>query len=424
MMNGGSHEHGHHPPSRLGSHPPGSVTPFPIDAGRSPPPPPPPPKKSKENGTAPSLLEIQQMQGQAKDVSRRDEWVQAQRQPGRSNRQSHQEPSPTAGGDFPPPSRQMAINGPDPPHGSVAPSQPIAPSSSALNASNLSPSQAPLYLPPGARPASPPSQLRPASVTRPSYHSHPAHSQTSIMTASTDPHGVNGDDAYNKTPKAAGRDRGYSSASASGRGGELDAQAQPHIPNGKLPRSPQPPSSTRSPLANSVAQVDTHHPLPAPPHIYASAPPPFPVPHPTPPSSHPPVEEMLGLNIPNGVDRREADYDMSRANDKEKKKFWGGWGGNKAKERGRDAENNYGSSRPSMDEGRRSVEMWREADNAKPSSHGHGEDDHRGRLLGIDLGRGRDGPAQLETVTGAIRAWLTALQTTWTDYSRNVVRIS
>lgn len=110
---------------------------------------------------------------------------------------------------------------------------------------------------------------------------------------------------------------------------------------------------------------------------------------------------------------RDLDGDTPKALDKEKKKFWGmGWGDKKDKSSRRDFD----------DDGSRSVEMWRDGD--LPSAHGLGEEEPRGRLLGLDLGRNRDAPLgskHEETVTMAISK-PHLKQHCKTDISRNAMR--
>lgn len=86
---------------------------------------------------------------------------------------------------------------------------------------------------------------------------------------------------------------------------------------------------------------------------------------------------------------------------KEKKKFWGMDWSKKDKEKGGKKE----LERPSNEEPRRSAE-WRPDE--RGSSTGHTEDDsHRGRVLGLDIGRftqhGPAHPATTDSVTTAIR---------------------
>lgn len=86
---------------------------------------------------------------------------------------------------------------------------------------------------------------------------------------------------------------------------------------------------------------------------------------------------------------RELDGDTPKPIDKEKKKFWGmGWVDKKDKGRRED------------EDGRRSFEMWRDHD----GQAGHVEEPPRGRLLGLDFGRGDQTlhPAPSESVTWAI----------------------
>lgn len=409
----------HEPKMRFGSHPPkGGVTPFPIDLGRErererelpPPPNQKLEKKGKEKNAPPSLLEIQQMQDQ-KDMSRRDEWIQSQRQPTRPPRPPQHENLDGADGraGYTHPkqtnARHMNSNGVDLPYGSTPPGgTPVTPVSvvipSPTKQSPSKPTQGALYLPPGARSPSTPPLNRPGTPTRPSYPSSHGHSQNSENTSTAPYSAPLGEVEPHPAPRAA-RERGLSSASRVS-DPEIHPPSAIPPPNGKLQKQPPQSQAFRSPLANPYAsQLDGHLNLPAVhphPQLVSEAP------LPSIPNSLYPVDEMKGMKLSNGPDRRETDVDLPKASDKEKKKFWGmGWGDKKDK--GRDRRE---MEVPLAANDRRpSVDVWRDG-HTPPAASGYGEDESRGRLLGLDFGRGRDQPSIADGVTPAIGTILLA----------------
>ncbi|ORX33522.1 hypothetical protein BD324DRAFT_639653 [Kockovaella imperatae] len=174
----------------LDSRPKHGVTPFPVDLGTNR-----PTGKGKDRSmpnshTAPSLLEIQQMQAHAQEQerdSRRDQWLASQRI-------SPQEEGSWVG---------------SPPQG--------------------------LYLPPGARPPSPQQHTLPRSSTPTRPY---APSQSSYST-SHGQHGVEPMEQF-QSPNTRNRDRGYSAGSNSQRSDHEHANY------------PAPPPVMRSPLANNA----------------------------------------------------------------------------------------------------------------------------------------------------------------------------
>ena len=372
-----NHHHHDHKPRQ------GSVTPFPVDLGRDPPQPPQPPTHSKSvsrktkdkssTSTAPSLLEIQQIQAQVdRDREmRRDEWLAAQRA---ANAPSRPSPSPARAFENAPSPDGWTVVSNDP-----TPSHP-SPASTATQT---------LYLPPGARPPSPPAQFRPATPTRPRIPSM-GHSQTSLKSA-----GYPDMDPYvNSTPRA-GRERGYSSASGSGRGSDLESSAHGH--GSSLPpitSKHSQPHTIRSPLSNPFATPDPlnsmANPVSYPAHPFATAQPVMPI-------ERSLVEEMSAIRV-EGPTPEEVPKDTLA---KEKKKFWGRAWPDK-KEKGRMDRSPARDPRPSQE--------WSNGDVASmpPSSHGHGASDdesHRGKIMGLDFItlKKESNPSQVESVTTAIR---------------------
>jgi len=365
-----------------------------IGRERDPPPPPPPPpphperkgEEKKERNAAPSMLEIQQMQG--RDASRRDEWIQSQRQAPRPPRPHHHEPPDTPvglTGGMESTGRYAASNGHDPPFGFAPPlpaptpvtSAPVNPNSNSTTPTN---SQSALYLPPRARSPSTPPIPQPGTPTRPGYPLS-GHTQTNLVT-STGPYVVNVGELETQGTPRRGRERGYSSASASGRGSDLESSSHGHMTspvppfNGKLHKQSQPPHAVRSPLVNSYGnQTEPHPALPEHPHYSVESAPP-PLPNPFPPT------EAQGMKLHNGPDRRESDVDTPKALDKDKKKFWGmGWG---ERNKGREIATTDGSM---PGDRRADLDRSRENQASAIGSHGHGEEEPRGRLLGLDFGR-------------------------------------
>ena len=388
--------------------------------------------KGKDKGmvystTAPSLLEIQQMQAEnhpdMERDSRRDQWLATQRSP---------PPLPP-----PPPVKRQSLGGADgygmgsSPEGwsvisgNITPGG-VPPSSPSNNSTPTIQGNPALFLPPGARPPSPTSQMRPGTPTRPAY----ANSQSSYSTshtASYAPHGPNGPipemDPFT-SPIRVSRDRGYSSASGSLRSdhdGPISNLGHPPVQ--KLSKPPPHIPQGRSPLANS-------YPSPPPPNDPSS----FPQAHPyKPPSSSPqrppshlpfppqqyapPTDQMAAIRIegptPSEQDPPPKDRDTSKEG-KERKKFWGvGWGDKRDRS---DRDRNRASGGADHDAASRFVESFpgSEPGSQQHSSQGHGDNGPEEavkstKVLGVDLGmfKGKDkaNVSQMETVSAAISTY-------------------
>ena len=392
---------------RFGNHPKGggtaNVTPFPIDMGRQQHT---PQMEGKEKNTARSLSEIQRLQGQS-DLSRRDEWVQTQRKPERGPRSAQPElmtggaPDEWSGKS----ERNKASDSQDPSYSSApplfSPPAPISYTVASLSSHPISngttptASQTALFLPPGARPLSPLTALRPATPTRPSYPPSLGQSQSSTLASP----GPGAQVESYPTPSMTGsRERGYSSASASARDSDLDSSTHGHftnpIPpsNGKDQKQSLPLAPVRSPLANSYEFQGVSDPvLPLP----KSAPPLPPLPKP----NAQPSGETNEIKLSIGPDGRDYEGDTPKALDREKKKFWGMGRRDKTKDRRDSALPNrsYEDARQSLD--------FRRDDGVTLSSLGHGEDDHRNELRGR-IHQGLRPPRQEDSVTIAISMWI------------------
>ena len=382
-----------HPKGGSGGGTTGSVTPFPIEIGREQPA---PQMKGKEKNTARSLMEIQQLQGQS-DVSRRDEWVQTQRKPERGPRPAQTEmiiggaPDDWSGKN----ERSKASDGHDPPL--FLPPAPnlhnVAPMAnhSLINGSTPTPSQPALFLPPGARPSSSPTALRPGTPTRPSYTESLGHSQSSILTSPGPGPPL---EPYPPSSMTGSRDRGYSSASASARESDLDSSAHGHVSapvplsNGKHPKQSFPPAPVRSPLANSYEFPGVSNPiLPLP----KSASPLQPLPT----TNTQPFNDLKEVKLSIGPDGRDDDGDTPKAMERDKKKFWGMGRKDKTKDRRDSAVPNR-----SYEDARQSAEFWRN-DGVALSSLVQGEDEYRGEHRGR-LQQGSRPLRQEDSVTTAI----------------------
>ncbi|WVR04273.1 hypothetical protein IAU60_001273 [Kwoniella sp. DSM 27419] len=461
--------HHHEPHSRwFGLSHQSEVTPYPVDAGRepaassggqkqTPPQVPSSGRKGKERVSsgqgghhAPSLLEIQQMQDREQAMrpgpstpSRQHPVPQPRRSRGDSNppRQGAPDGWPTSSNGFDPPYRSSTDTDPLPIPQAAFVGSPNQPSSHSPSSATTA-----LYLPPGARPATPP------SVARPPYAStNSRHSQSSLNSLTGPQYGNSGrpnDDMYNMAPQPiGGRERGHSIASATGsvsarsdHESNLSA-SHAHGPfpsntsnNGhagaspsKLQKPMQLPHPSRSPLVNSynpMPDPSSYTAFPAPrPYSQTQAPPVITQSNPTPTSettSNPfaaSLDETPSMQQSNAVNlaRRGSQADHG----KEKKRgFWGmNW--SKGKDKDKDKERREGFAgieewpRQSMEDPDRSMEAWR-ADESQPSStqghsmsHGHEHEEvPRGRLLGLDFGGGKkekdQHPHQANDVTSAI----------------------
>lgn len=453
--------HHHEQKVKLGK---STVTPFPIDAGGpggvapvgaspgqqagyggaqydpSAPQPAPAPRKGKERTSVPTLAEIQE---QGLDLSRRDEWLAAQRgerAPASAPAPRHPKYRRDSRADAEPYTDEGTVvapahaksrappNGNDPPYQNSPMIPTPVPRPTGLPPQQPSPSHMPhlqqtphndLLLPPGARPPSPPHSLRSGTPTR----GHAPQPDQNVY----------GDYDELEAPRARHRTRAESGASlaASTRSSEHDGSRETHgqslstshgrsqgglsagshgLP-GKMTKfpSPAPPAHHfRSPLANAYALPDGNQSQ----YVTTGQPRPFPSQqYPAPFGSdsnlvEPPSQQMRDLRMEDPIQGKE----------KEKKKFWGmpvGWAGEKGRKKEIEAE--------SM-ERRGSVDGWRE-DGQHASSHGHGDHSSRGhghedgaftRMLGLD-GRGREREKEreekkadhqnVETVTQAIRKY-------------------
>lgn len=383
--------HGHTPAESLGgggknwfggiSAP--SVTPFPVDVGHGGPMRRLSRKEKKERGSAPSMLEIQQMQQQSPAVLQKPPPPP----PPKMESTIHHNPqsrfyetelaSPDSSWTVLPP--QQARHQPSPDHYSSrthTPPLPV-PSAPALQSGGgsgiSSPNAQQLYLPPGARPPTPPAALRPAT---PNYISPMGQSEASLHSQQYEERRT--------------RDRGYSSASGSMRGSDVESSTG-H--GGPKPVKVAPVQPMRSPLANSYA-----------------SPPAFPTPQPhfqPPPAQYAPEQDIRNMAISQQYDEPP----------KEKKKFWGmdmDWAKKKDKAKDKD---NLGVH---QDQGRRSFD-WSQAQDHSVGQTGyavaavpHGamnmgspmimEDEQRGRMAGRMFFKDENkDPSSAKDVSAAIR---------------------
>ena len=276
---------------------------------------------------------------------------------------------------------------------------PVAPAMQGYTSGRSSPTSQNLYLPPGARPPTPPHAVRASTPTRPPFApSSMGHSHTSVLSQSLGTGGPGGyldlegrDQEWERERERIGRDgrdRGYSSASGSMRGSDVESSLS-HAQHGGRASKPSSHahghtlSSSKSPLAtNAYAPDNVPDDRPLARAAKTSAPPgppgtlfPTPQPHPyalppgapspySPMSEDGPTPETHTQNIQYAIpvnDRPYEDHldqemramqiqDKERAHaqmisqnngygrdkDKEKKKFWGmdmGWAGKKDKEK-------------------------------------------------------------------------------------------
>ncbi|WWD21898.1 hypothetical protein CI109_106386 [Kwoniella shandongensis] len=407
------------------------VTPFPVDVGRDqqqsagmithggkg--------KKGKERnlsggGAPPSMLEIQQQMRERDEAALRSQIPP----PAQNGRRLSRAQAPNVmpdGRNAQPISINPSSFPPGNEYDPVYSSQPLpipnaSFAQSATSPSSASPSSAisahtTLFLPPGARPPTPPS-------SHPSYPQSMRRSHSSLQATINAPYGTSvGNNNEVDMSRVGGRDRGYSSASAmsvSGNGSNRSEHdlggsvhqhqlpAPPHStvplsPNNNLSLPPLPLQPSRSPLSNSYPIPEQITSFPAPrPYNYSGQP--AVAPHSIDLSTnlYSPGEEMPASH------QRSGEVDHSKEHGKEKKRFWGmGWGDKKGKGKDKDRDRKEdgqqqgdGWPRPSMDEP--SVEGgWRETESQSTSAHGHSvsqhdhEDAPRGRLLGLSGVGGR-----------------------------------
>ncbi|WRT65209.1 uncharacterized protein IL334_002152 [Kwoniella shivajii] len=443
------------------------VTPFPVDVGPTQTSSVSNGRKGKERGhsggnpnisSIPSLLEIQQMKEKEQHSTRsgpgissspRQRMNQLQQQP----LPSHQQPqpqqrqsrgyvnsisSPDGWTVVSPTTQAMPIpnNGYDPPYNPSDLTQPLPVPNASFGSStppagNISPSSASghtaLYLPPGARPATPPS-------TRPPYPAPTGsarHSQSSLNSMSTAHYGVNnneGDMINVVIPHGTGRERGHSVVSNTG---SISTRSEhdtvnsnstytgrntnndPSYSNVGNVNQPQPQKlqkpqqlihPSRSPLANSYPSPEL-----------TSFPNPHPYTAPFPPQDQAPIPYSANSReeMPNAVNLARRGSQADGHGLKEKKRGFLGMGWGKGKEK-RESNAGLDGNKPLPEEPRRSSDGWRGENDSQPSStHGHStghgheqEDAPRGRLLGLDFGGGKkDSNQQPPDVNSAIK-WL------------------
>ncbi|WWC87356.1 uncharacterized protein L201_002245 [Kwoniella dendrophila CBS 6074] len=463
--------HEHRWPFGGHSHQP-EVTPFPIDAGRETVPggthsqvvpPPPNGKKGKERGPsggshpgAPSLLEIQQMQ--ERDQSRRvpsnqiPPPLQQQQQQQQQQRQSRGYGGISAQDQWPinsPPNNTIPVPSPnnvyDPSYDSsmteplAIPNAAFASSSpsSTHNSPSSATTQTALYLPPGARPATPPSM-------RPPYPPGPGsarHSQSSLNSMSTTHYGNHigeAGDIISVPPNTSGRERGHSIVSATGSLSNRSDHESVHtgstytqhnnnnnsnnypypinsatvtqpptsaLQQSKLQKPQQPNQAIRSPLANTYPMPDVTS---------------FPSPHPYTVTPSQPLSSQQSIDqptnayaasarteeMPNTVNLSRRGSQMDGHGQKEKKRGFLGMGWGKGKDK---RESNAGlDAKPIHEEPRKSYDGWRggESESQPSSTHGHStshsheyDEPPRGRLLGLDFGGDGRKKDQKETQT-------------------------
>lgn len=237
---------------------------------------------------------------------------------------------------------------------------PPAPGSASSVTGRHSPSQQQLFLPPGAQPPSP-QTLRPVTPTR--LPSSLGHSQSSLQSLTQD-------DAYAHPGRGVGgRDRGYSSASASGRGSDHEGSSAGHglvsHQPAKLSKGPTGlQQNVRSPLVNAFTDADN------------TSPPIFPMPQPLQQPVPPPNTHTQAPHAPYPDDSNQAHYvhTQDRAQEREhrdkkdekpKGRFWGmSFGGDKKDKSGRSGTETPSSLPPShgpraADGSRRgSIDAW------------------------------------------------------------------
>lgn len=390
------------------------VTPFPAEVGADAVPPPGSAKRKDKSITAPSLLEIKQMQekgSQAEEARRRapsQPIPPPLQQTERLSKAYQSSPSPDEWQSVP--SQTQNQNGG---YDTYAQPLPVPNASFSQSPTNSNSSTASgsahntIFLPPGARPPTPPS-------ARPPYPLHMRYSQSNLHNSTTP---GNEEEAAVKS----GRERGYSSP----------ASAVAVAPQSDQNHSSKLTKATRSPLSHAYATVD----LPDPPTFPSPKPYTPGISTPTPnnysrrgsspveglPNPFSPIENIpIGPNsevhtIPNQRDEHPPEL-------KEKKRFWGmGIRSDKKSKAKAQAEREHavghgqmqvipqGDWRPSVDGSRGSIDAWRDSESRSTSVHGHPvqfEEEPRGRLLGLDFGRKDHTATQVNDVTSAIRGFL------------------
>lgn len=390
------------------------VTPFPAEVGADAVPPPGSAKRKDKSITAPSLLEIKQMQekgSQAEEARRRapsQPIPPPLQQTERLSKAYQSPPSPDEWQSVP--SQTQNQNGG---YDTYAQPLPVPNASFSQSPTNSNSSTASgsahntIFLPPGARPPTPPS-------ARPPYPLHMRYSQSNLHNSTTP---GNEEEAAVKS----GRERGYSSP----------ASAVAVAPQSDQNHSSKLTKATRSPLSHAYATVD----LPDPPTFPSPKPYTPGISTPTPnnysrrgsspveglPNPFSPIENIpISPNsevhtIPNQRDEHPPEL-------KEKKRFWGmGIRSDKKSKAKAQAEREHavghgqmqvipqGDWRPSVDGSRGSIDAWRDSESRSTSVHGHPvqfEEEPRGRLLGLDFGRKDHTATQVNDVTSAIRGFL------------------
>nr|XP_019047665.1 hypothetical protein I302_04281 [Kwoniella bestiolae CBS 10118]OCF26595.1 hypothetical protein I302_04281 [Kwoniella bestiolae CBS 10118] len=437
------------------SHQP-EVTPFPMDAGReaynanqSLPPPPAPVssgRKGKERGPSggsnpgiPSLLEIQEREReQAMRSASRQQQPQQQPQLQRQSKGyggSSGAPSPDGWTMISPSANNVPIPSPGNDqtyHASMNMAEPLAIpnaafASSTPPSSNASPSSASthtaLYLPPGARPATPPSMRPPYPPPTGSARHSQSTSNTGSLSTRSEHDTINTNFTYT-------HNNPYQNNNAM----MNQPVTSPNQPSTKLQKQP-PIQAVRSPLANSYPSPElTSFPSP---HPYtASNAQPFP-PSSAPPSSNdhsslPNQNSFVARTeeIPHAVNLSRRGSQMDGPGQKEKKRGFLGMGWGKGKDKDKDKKDGAGPgldvNKPLMEEPRRSFDGWRnqaqsaESESLPSSTHGHStthghdqEEPIRGRILGLDFGGGdkkkdKERDQQNKDVGSAIR-WLCSM---------------
>ncbi|WVQ76618.1 hypothetical protein IAR50_006291 [Cryptococcus sp. DSM 104548] len=459
----------------FGMHHQAEVTPFPSDA-REKQTPSTVGGKAVEGSIGPlSMLDIKQMQerrdqerSQTEDPASRDSRRRGQPQqpppihPGqRTSRGYQSSPSPDGWTVVPAPNGASpgapvaGFEGPYPQHSLPIPNASFSQQSQSQNypqshsSANSSPSSqsthTTMFLPPGARPPTPP-------TSRPPYPIHMRYSQSNLK-QSTTPGTVGGDNSEGK----AGRERGYSSPVMTTRVDGQDGVAIQHtVPRdgsaAKLQK--QQPANLRSPLAHTyptLSPADNTQSFPSPrPYTLASGaatptqqtqPSHYPrdQPHrgiPTVldlPNPYIPVDDQMHGNkdLPAPPKEEQQAPDHEKAKDG-KKKFWGiSVKSSDRKNKKAQAENHasghgsmqsvslqpnaVGDWRQSVDEARRSsdgrgLDM---IDSRSTSTHGHivshNEEETKGRLLGLEFNKRENAAAaQVNDVASAIQILCTS----------------
>lgn len=389
------------------------VTPFPAEVGADAVPPPGSAKRKDKSITAPSLLEIKQMQEkgtQAEEARRRapsQPIPPPLQQTQRLSKGYQSSPSPDEWQSVP--SQIQNHNGGYDTYAQPLPVPNASFSQSPTNSNSSTTSGSAhntIFLPPGARPPTPPS-------ARPPYPLHMRFSQSNLHNSTTP---GNEEEAAVKS----GRERGHSSPASA-----VAVAPQSDQNYSKLTKA------TRSPLSHAYATVD----LPDPPTFPSPKPYTPGISTPTPnnysrrgsspveglPNPFSPIENIpIGPNnevhtIPNPRDEHPPEL-------KEKKRFWGmGIRSDKKSKAKAQAEREHaaghgqmqvipqGDWRPSVDGSRGSIDAWRDSESRSTSVHGHPvqfEEEPKGRLLGLDFGRKDHTATQVNDVTSAIRGSL------------------